>query len=298
MREAILRELVEEVMAVAGEGYEVHSNLVKKNNGVELQAIIVRQPGEVVTPTVYVDKYLEDIENGLATAEEAAKAVFQVYLDNKNPDLGIDISKLSNKQYILDNVEYQLVNAERNADRLQGAPSKKVADLAALYRTVVSSDENGTASYIVTNEAMVKAGISIEELDEAAARNTEKKGFVIQSIAEVMAGMMGVPEEMVEEMEGGPQMFVLSNASKTNGANIIMYAKELAALAERIDDDFFILPSSIHELLAIPASQVDEAEQLRQMVREVNDTQVAPDEILGYEVYRYNRETGEVEVAA
>lgn len=60
--------------------------------------------------------------------------------------------------------------------------------------------------------------------------------------------------------------------------------------------DFYILPSSIHELLAVPVSTA-EIEELRQMVKEVNDNEVAPEEILGYEVYRYNRETGEVEVA-
>ncbi|MGN0398851.1 MAG: DUF5688 family protein [Blautia sp.] len=286
MREEILRELVEEVMQVAGKEYEVRSNLVKKNNDVELRAIIVRMPDEVISPTIYVDKYLEGIDNGLMTAEEAAKEVFSVYEDSKNQILGIDISKMMTKEYILNHVEYQMVNAERNAERIQIVPNKKIADLAALYRTVVSNDENRTASYIVTNEAMVNAGINIKELDEAAERNTEKSGFVIETIAE----MMGIPE--ISEV---PQMFVLSNARKTNGANIILYKKELAKLAQRIGGDFFILPSSIHELLAIPVSQA-ETEQLRQMVKEVNDTEVAPDEILGYEVYRYNSETGEVEI--
>ena len=66
--------------------------------------------------------------------------------------------------------------------------------------------------------------------------------------------------------------------------------------AQKMNGDFYILPSSIHELLAVPVSTA-EIEELRQMVKEVNDNEVAPEEILGYEVYRYNRETGEVEVA-
>lgn len=298
MREVIVRELVDAVKEVAGEGYEVCHNLAKKNNGVEFQAIIVRMLGDVASSLVYVDKYLDDIENGYMTIAEVAKAVFRIYENNKNPNLEIDISKLMNKQYILDHVEYQIVNSERNAEKLHGVPSRKIVDLAALYRTVVSDDDNGTVSYVVSNETIVIAGISIEELDEAAARNTEKIGFVVQSMAEEMAEMIGMSEaeEMAEAMSGGYQMFVLSNTRKSNGANIILYGKELAALAERIDDDFFILPSSIHELIAIPASQV-EADALKQMVRDVNDVAVSEEEVLGYEVYRYCRETGKVMIA-
>lgn len=298
MRNTIVRELVEAVKEVAGEVYQVRTNEVRKNNGVVLQAVVIREEGESVSPAIYIDKFIEDIKKEEVTVAEVAEKIFGMYEENRKPELGATVSDLTKKEFILGHVEYQLVNADRNAERLQGVPSKKIADLAALYRTVISNDERGTASYIVSDEMMKNAGISIEELDEAADRNTKNAGFLVKSMQQVMAEMMGMPEEMAEAMADGPQMFVLTNDRKTNGASILLFKEQLVELAEKVDDDFFILPSSIHELLAIPASQVDDAEQLRQMVREVNDTQVAPDEILGYEVYLYNRETGEVEVAA
>lgn len=298
MRDTIVRELVEAVKEVAGEVYQVRTNEIRKNNGVVLQAVVIREEGESVSPTIYIDKFIEDIEKEEVTVAEVAEKIFGMYEENRKPELGATVSDLTKKEFILGHVEYQLVNADRNAERLQGVPSKKIADLAALYRTVISNDERGTASYIVSDEMMKNAEISIEELDEAADRNTKNAGFLVKSMQQVMAEMMGMPEEMAEAMADGPQMFVLTNDRKTNGASILLFKEQLVELAEKVDDDFFILPSSIHELLAIPASQVDDAEQLRQMVREVNDTQVAPDEILGYEVYLYNRETGEVEVAA
>lgn len=298
MRDTIVRELVEAVKEVAGEVYQVRTNEIRKNNGVVLQAVVIREEGESVSPTIYIDKFIEDIEKEEVTVAEVAEKIFGMYEENRKPELGATVSDLTKKEFILGHVEYQLVNADRNAERLQGVPSKKIADLAALYRTVISNDERGTASYIVSDEMMKNAGISIEELDEAADRNTKNAGFLVKSMQQVMTEMMGMPEEMAEAMADGPQMFVLTNDRKTNGASILLFKEQLVELAEKVDDDFFILPSSIHELLAIPASQVDDAEQLRQMVREVNDTQVAPDEILGYEVYLYNRETGEVEVAA
>ena len=109
--------------------------------------------------------------------------------------------------------------------------------------------------------------------------------------------MMGMNNSLDEETLGDPQMYVLTNRRKVNGANILLYKDWLAEAANRLKDDFFILPSSIHELIAVPVSGTD-VKELRAMVKEVNNTEVAPEEILSYEVYRYSRKTCEIEVTA
>lgn len=280
MKEAMVERLVEAVKGIAGEGYEVKSTVVKKNNGVELDAVNIRKAGENVVPTIYIQRELELLEADKITVHEAAKHVLGVYEENKSrkPVTDVDIKDISGRDFILQHVEYQLVNAERNAERLETVPARRIADLAALYRVVVSEDETGTASYILSTEQRLNAQISVEELDEAE--------------------MMHIDESTVEEMcEGGPGMFVLSNKRKINGASIILYNEQLAQLSEKLNDDLLIMPSSIHEVLAVPASSMN-AIDLKQMVREVNDTEVSEQEILGYSVYRYNRKTGAVEVAA
>ena len=262
-----------------------------KNNGVELQAIIISADGEVVSPTVYVDKYITDILMGKRTVTDAAEEIFKTYLENKKVNFGVDISKLISKEFILDHVEFQLVNAASNKDYLQKAPNKKIMDLAALYKVKFKN-----CSYLLTCEKMAIAGISVDELEKAAVRNTEKVGFIKKTMAQVMAEDLDMPED-VTEMKEEPQLYVLTNKRRENGANILLFKDELAEFAEMIGDDFFILPSSIHEVLAVPASQVDYKE-LKHMVKDVNDTQVAPDEILGYEVYRYDRKTRSLSIAA
>mgnify|MGYP000205739007 FL=1 len=300
MKEAMIERLAEAVKDIAGEGYEVKAVVVQKNNGVELDALNIRKPGEIMVPTVYIQRELELLEEDKITVEEAAKHVLEVYKENKDrkPVTDVDIKEISGKDFILQHVEYQLVNAERNAERLETVPAKRIADLAALYRVVVSEDETGTASYVLSTEQRMRAQISVEELDEAAAKNTCKSEFTVQSMYEVMAAMMHMDENTAKEMcEGGPEMFVLSNKKKMNGASIILYNEKLAELSAKLDDDLLIMPSSIHEVLAVPASSID-VEDLKNMVREVNDTEVSEQEILGYSVYRYNRETDTIEVAA
>ena len=288
----IVEELVNAVKGIAGEKYQVRKENIMKNTGVELQAIIISADGDRVSPTVYVDKYITDILMGKRTVTDAAEEIFKTYLENKKVNFGVDISKLISKEFILDHVEFQLVNAASNKDYLQKAPNKKIMDLAALYKVKFKN-----CSYLLTCEKMAIAGISVDELEKAAVRNTEKVGFIKKTMAQVMAEDLDMPEEDVAEMEEGPQLYVLTNKRKVNGANILLFKGELAEFAEMIGDDFFILPSSIHEVLAVPASQVDYKE-LKHMVKDVNDTQVAPNEILGYEVYRYDRKTRSLSIAA
>ena len=194
-------------------------------------------------------------------------------------------------------MEYQLINAKRNQEELKEIPSKKIVDLVAIYRTVISDDENGMASYVLSNQHLKLAGINIDELDEAAMRNTKKSGFSVKTMQEVMEDMMGLREEIPEDMRALPEIFVLTNNKKTNGANILFYKEQLAKVAEKIQNDFYIIPSSINELLAISVSYA-EVEPLRDILKEVNDKMVDVEDILGYEIYRYNRETGEIEIAA
>lgn len=297
MREAIVKELVGAVQEIAGNGYAVTTQETTKNNGVKMLGIEIRKTGETLTPRIYVDGIVDRVKDGFMTVEDAAKKVLDIYQNSGALDIEMDVENWIARKFILDHVEYQLVNAERNAERLKDIPGKKIADLVAIYRVVIGLDEDEMKSFVLTNANLASSKISLEELDEAAKKNTEKSGFSVRTMSEVMYELTGVnPGPEIEESDE-PQMYVLTNARKLHGANIMLYKEYLEIAAKKMNGDFYILPSSIHELLAVPVSTA-EIEELRQMVKEVNDNEVAPEEILGYEVYRYNRETGEVEVAA
>lgn len=296
MREAIVKELVGAVKEMAGNGYSVTAQETTKNNGVKMLGIEIRKPEETVVPRLYVDGIVDRVEDGFMTVEDAAKKVFEMYQNSETPEIEMNVEKLIDRKFILDHVEYQLVNAEGNAEKLKDIPGKKIADLVAIYRVVVSAGEDGVMSYVLTKAILDRSGISFEELDEAAKKNTEKSGFSVRTMSEVMCELMGVNVGQEIEEPDGPQMYVLTNARKLHGANIMLYKEYLEIAAEKMNGDFYIIPSSIHELIAVPVS-AQGLEELREMVKAVNDNQLAPEEILGYEVYRYNRETGEVEVA-
>ena len=95
------------------------------------------------------------------------------------------------------------------------------------------------------------------------------------------------------------EMYVLSNKLKIHGATSIVYPGLLEDIAERLCSDLIIIPSSIHEVLIIPESYIDSQDNLppdyESMIREVNETQLTDDEVLGDCVYHYRRDTKTLE---
>ena len=115
----------------------------------------------------------------------------------------------------------------------------------------------------------------------------------MRPLASVIAEKIGIPEESLGERS---PMYVFSNHTGVNGAAVMLYGSYFDELAERLDSDLYVLPSSIHEVIAVPAD-CDEAELLKNAVVEVNATAVSAEEVLSESVYRYNRESGVLEIA-
>ena len=84
------------------------------------------------------------------------------------------------------------------------------------------------------------------------------------------------------------EQYVLTNTAKINGATAILYPNLLQEIGEATQSNFFILPSSIHEVILMKDNGDMNAEELQRMVMEINRTQVAPEEVLSDEVYSYD----------
>lgn len=85
-------------------------------------------------------------------------------------------------------------------------------------------------------------------------------------------------------------MYVLSNKSRVDGAACMLYPNLIQDFAEAIQSSFYIIPSSIHELLLLPTRHLEESQEIKSMIREINDTQVSAEEILSYSLYLYDKE--------
>lgn len=101
-----IEEVVKAVDEKMGEGYEVFSNVVQKNNGVKMTAVCIKADKNKIVPNTYIDKYLECME-----VEEIADIVCESYMENKETEFDVDC--ISDKSFILENVIFQMVNKRR-----------------------------------------------------------------------------------------------------------------------------------------------------------------------------------------
>ena len=301
---AVVKEAVE---ASLGDGYVVSINEVLKNNGTRFTGMTIRTEESNVAPTIYLEGMFERYKAGDAAVPVIVSEIISVYESHK-VTMPFDASMVTDFSACQGKICFKLVNADRNKELLADAPHMIVCDdLAVLYYILVSNDGSGTATITVRNNMFDLWGVSEEDLFNIALINTQRlfRGSVM-SMASVMMELLSdrMDEENTKEFydmvvsdEDMVPMYVCTNTQKINGAGVILYKDLLKEFAERVGSDFYILPSSVHETLLVPVSKEMQIEYLRSMVREVNATQVAPEEVLSDNVYIYRREDDKISLA-
>ncbi len=187
-------------------------------------------------------------------------------------ELGEDLPGLKDRLVVC------LVNEKMNRALLDEHPHRMFMDMAAIYRVMVRDENRGFYSFVLTYDIMKSMGLTEEEVFDFALANT-KRIFP----ADVLGG-----EESV---------YVMTNDAGIHGASTMLYEEDMQKLADRIGEDFFILPSSIHEFFAIPVSR-STPENLTRLLENGNCTVTRDAEILSGSIYRYSRETGAMEICS
>ena len=196
------------------------------------------------------------------------------------------------------NIVFQLINSEQNKDMLKNLPHREFYDLSIIYRWIVDINDTNVASAIVNNVLADKIGMSEEQLFQAAMNNT--KNILppeMQSMKKILGDNLlarGIPEEEVNNIINGgqpemPEMWIITNNKGINGAASILYDEILQQAAERMNDDLYLLPASIHDCIAMPARGID-PNSLSEMVYSVNVTEVDVGERLSNNVYYYDKD--------
>ena len=266
---------------------------VVKNNGLHLTGITIRNRESNMAPTIYLDGYFADYKDG-RTMENICKEIVQVYEKNK-VQKDFSLEQVTDFKNVKDRICFKLVNREKNAELLADTPYVEYQDLAVVFYILVSKDKSGITSITVRNSLMDMWGMDADILYYLAKKNTQRlfRGRVL-SMMEVMAEIIGDSADAFED--SAFPMYVATNVFKMNGACILLYDGVLKKFAEKIGGDFYILPSSVHEVIFVPANGDMNARYLIQMVKEVNATEVAPDEVLSDNVYIYHADKDFVEI--
>ena len=264
-----------------GLSVEAKSHPVMKTN-VEKQGITVHFEDSNVAPTVYADvAYQQYMDGDVSIPEVAEKMCEGVYEAHKHSP---EIPELTPEE-ARKHITLTPVNSEKNQPLLDKTPHFEVlgGELSAIPRWYL----NDNASFVVSNDMCGTLGLTPDEVLKIGQQHIDSQHFEAIPMQEILSEMMGGDfMEMMPPMDG-PQMIVLTSDNKIQGSNALLSSEALDHVHDMIGD-YVVLPSSIHEVICVPITGDMTPEDMREMVREVNMWQVAPEERLSDQIFKYD----------
>lgn len=288
----IVKERFMDYMPEEYKDAELDIRTVNKVNNKVLDGIYLKVPGLNYSPTLYInDMYnhyilCNDLDEVLKQATECMEQGFKT----SPVTTPVDFSTAK------DNVIFQLINTKQNKEFLSEVPHRDFLDLSIIYRVVVDISEKGVSSAIINNSLATNFG-NEQELFDMAMENTKRLlPPSVKSLGDVFNSLSLCDDDTDDPFQILQGHYVISNSMGVNGAATILYDDVLSSIADNLDSNLYILPSSIHDVIVLPTA-FGIPNSLRQMVHEVNTNAVVPEEVLSNEVYHYDRITKAITIA-
>ena len=282
-----------------GEGIEFECIEHFKTNEV-LTGIALKLPDCTTIPTVN----LSDMPDN-ATAEDIANIAATTFQDALRDFKEFPVVPEMTRKNVLANVVLQALSRKRNRQLLKAHPHIPFLDLAGVFRVPVGPyRRNSLSTTLISNQIFEKLELTIDELTEAARRNTVSKfGIQLINIQEMnqffTKGRHKEPKPFGEVQMVSPGLYTLTNGIEINGAALMLIPGVLEDIGEKSGMDYYILPSSIHELLIARDDGLVSAKILKEIVHEGNRTEsvIKPEDVLSDNVYFYSRTEKSLKIA-
>ena len=273
---------------------KVESKPVEKLNG-SYEGLIVKTEGSCIGVNANMTAMFQSYEDG-ADYDKVVDRATDMIEQGLNNAPNIEIAKFTDYDQMKNKLAMEVVSSDRNADMLQSVPHENIEDMAVVYRFIVGSGPDENSSILVTNNMLDSYGITQEQLHTDAMENAPAiRPSEIRGMTEILSEMMpgtGMSVDPADE-----QMFVASVPDKIHGAGVLAYPNFMEDAAQKLGGDYFVLPSSIHEVILVRDNGQMSAEELQNMVKDVNASQVSPEEQLTDHAYHYDSKDHIFEIA-
>lgn len=292
----LLKELEERFPS----GTSITIQEIPHNNNHTEEALTILEPGLNISPTIYLESYFRQLKKEVPISSIIAQ-IYSYYQEHRSTQ-SIDTSFFTCFENIRPRIVYKLVHQEKNKELLKEVPWIPYLDLAIVFYCLLSKSPTENASVLVRNEHLCYWNVSVEDLLSLAQKNTP---FLLCSCCDSLAELLlPILEQLpVQEQTDTKNtfasasmvpMYVLTNQQRFLGACCILYDDVLKEIAERLDSDLYILPSSIHEVILMPVTVTESVPALSQMVCDINQSEVSAEEILSDHIYYYHRSTDSI----
>lgn len=297
--ETFKQQLTENLKEHFSVGTHISIRPISRNNHIVLDGLTILEPESNISPTIYLNHYFAEYQNGTSFASIQEQILHFYYGHCKIKH--VDTSFFTNFDNIRSRIVYKLIHYNKNKELLKEVPHFPYLDLAIVFYCLVAESPYENASIPIYNEHLEYWHISKDTLLALARENTPLLlPFCCDSLADLILPVLDIlprkerPAAKAMLSEESVPMYVITNKQRQYGACCILYQDAMKKISKQLNDDLYILPSSIHEVIILPASATNSPQDLPHMVRDINMTEVSPEEILSDCVYYYNRKSCQI----
>ena len=276
--------------------YDMKLQTIRKSSGIVYDALMVGPTGRnmSVVPALNLTDAYRQYEEGMSM-EEILDKLADIRMNAPLPDFNKE--DMFEYDKIKDRVFPRLINTQANAEYLSDKPHREVEDLSLIYAVRVSEDSQGFAEAVITDDLADMWGVTPDEIHDKAMDNIAARPPLFQNIESLLFGGQEALEiEEIEPSDYNLPFFVLTNQQKTKGAVMAVNPKTMDRITAKFGD-VYVIPSSVDETLIVPKSAVEDVHELERIVRQVNSSDVRPEDQLSDNVYEYDRETHTLKIA-
>ena len=275
-----------------------------KNNNVYLDAICLKNKS--VSPVVYLESYFENFKSG-TSIEEIANQILDVLHSSPTDIVENETRHLFDYEENKDRIFPAVINYSQNKDYLRRIPHRKFLDLAIIYKIIFSDETHSNFAFTINNCVLNNWDVSEEELYTQAIENNKKENeYTTLTLYEAVLNILPPdkhPEEITNLIDVNDSEVMLTVMDKSGflGSSALLFPEVFKKALEDYYPDstkLLILPSSTKEVILIPYPEDNTSIlELWEMVKSVNETSVAPQEILSNEnIYIYEKESNIVRI--
>lgn len=282
------------------DGVRIDIHQTVKNNGVRYYALTILEDENNVAPNISLDEWYFAYLLG-NSMEWVVENILRLY-DNGIKDR-VDVSFFEDFEKAKSRILFKVVGAEKNKERMQTMPHVEFLDLALAFYYYVEESETENGSIQINNDHLEMWKVSAGEIYDLAMKNTERLMPVKLERIDKLIGQLlkqegqELPADAAAQLKQNADtnpMYVMSNRRNYFGAAALCYPDSLKNIARSFCTDLIVLPSSVHEVIVLPAFDEGYYERINAIIADINEHQVKKEEVLSDHFYYYDRERDEL----
>ncbi|MBD5503558.1 MAG: hypothetical protein HDR09_07395 [Lachnospiraceae bacterium] len=294
--EVFKKEVLDGLMKICGNNARIRIERILKNNGKHYDGVQIRVDGISgrVCPVVPLEWFYEVYCDGGMNIAGCVRTIHKISETGREEKEVLELAgRVMDWEHVKRNIYPILLSTKENQEMLREIVSNSMLDLSVGY--IIRAEMDSRCVSIKINYRMLESyGVSVGQLHRQALENLASDGYRFHNMRSFIIdlGCDVSDEPELEKIEPSEELYILTNDVKFYGAAGILDRKLIREFAD--GRNFYILPSSIHETILVPADDRVDVESYNYIVKIVNKKFLDIEERLADHAYFYDAVADEI----